>query len=247
MTRFADAGPPGTWLRMMRTAVEAGCAGAATLEAAAQGTVKAIYEQFQESMVLVRLFVTIPFAGLPPEVQAAANEMAASAAQATAGHTPVLTLLGTYGDEESWRDRRRSRGHVGIPLVSSTFISAIPMLARLLEELGVDIEWFDSADLKTFVEAGLFKSGSFHVSDATSVVDARGRKVIAAQEFVQRHGVQTVFGAGAAFLGTPNMSALICFTREPLEPEVSQAALTAVSQFRAMTQGLVNAGKLIGS
>ena len=246
MTRFADAGPPGSWLRMMRVAVETGCAGVETLEAAAQGTVKAIYEQFQESMILARLFVTIPFGRLPPEIQAAANELAASAAQSTTGDTPVLALLGTYGDEESWRDRRRSRGHVGIPLVSSTFISAIPMLARLLEELGVDIEWFDSADLKTFVEAGLFKSGSFHVSDATSVVDTQGRKVIAAQEFVLRHGVRTVFGAGAAFLGTPNMSALICFTRESLEPEVSQAALTAVSQFRAMTQGLVNSGKLIG-
>jgi len=242
MARFAEAGHPGNWMRMMRVAVEQGCGEARTLEAAAQGTVKGIYEQFIESLVLVRLFATIPYGDLPPAIQVSARDLAA---QPLADSTPVLTLLGTYGTEELWRDRRGSRGHAGVPLVSAAFISSIPMMARVLEELGVDLKTFDAADRQPFVEAGLFKSGAFHVPDATTTTDARGRKIITAQDFVQRHQVGTVFGAGVAFLGTTTMATLICFTRDQLDAEVSQAALTALSQFRALTQPLVNGRKLL--
>jgi hypothetical protein len=235
MSRFAEAGHFAVWMKGMRSAVEAGCAHAPTLEAAAQATVHAIFDGFSDSTVLVRLFATIPAEDLPPDVQAAADKLATIEPA-----TPVLALLGTYGTETEWRDRHQSRGHAGIPLASSAFVSAIPMIARVLEELGTDLKSFDVVDRQPFVEAGLFKSGCFHVPDAGSAVDTRGRKVISAQDFVQRFGVVTVFGAGAAYLGTPLATTLICFTRDALEVEVGQAALTALSQFRALTQRLVN-------
>ena len=109
MTRFADAGHPGTWMQMMRSAVEAGCASAPSLEAAAQATASAIHEAFRESTVLVRLFATIPAGDLPPDVRAAATQLAAPSGYALVPETPVLALLGTAGVEESWRDRRRSK------------------------------------------------------------------------------------------------------------------------------------------
>jgi len=235
MSRFAEEGHFTLWMKGMREAVEAGCGHAPTLEAAAQASAHALFEGFADSAVLVRLFAILPAGDLPADVLARAEKLAPCAPT-----TPVLTLLGTYGVEAEWRDRRQSRGHAGIPLVSSAFVSAIPMLARVLEELGVDLKGLDAADQSVRVEAGLFKSGCFHVPDAGTAEDSKGLKVISAQEFVQRHGVVTVFGAGAAYLGTRITNTLICFTREALAPEVGQAALTALSQFRALTQRLVN-------
>ncbi|HYV49888.1 MAG TPA: hypothetical protein VFA20_33765 [Myxococcaceae bacterium] len=223
------------WMKGMRAAVEAGCAHAPSLESASQASAHAIFDGFTESAVLVRLFVTLPASDLPAGVRAEAEKLAACAPT-----TPVLTLLGTYGLEVEWRDRRQSRGHAAIPLVSSAFVSAIPMMARVLEELGADLKGFDVADRQRYVEPGLFKSGCFHVPDAAHAVDVKGRKVISAQDFVQRHGVRTVFGAGASYLGTSLTTTLICFTRDDLKAEVGQAALTALSQFRALTQKLVN-------
>lgn len=235
MSRFGEVGHFTEWMKGMRSAVDAGCAHAPTLEAAAQAVAHAIFDGFSESAVLVRLFVTLPAGELPASVRAEAEKVAPCAPT-----TPVLTLLGSYGAEPEWRDRRQSKTHAAIPLVSSAFVSAMPMLARVLEEAGVDLEGFDVAGRQPFVEAGLFKSGCFHVPDAASAVDTKGRQVISAQDFVQRYGVVTVFGAAAAYLGTPLASTLICFTRDALDAEVGQAALTALSQFRALTQRLVN-------
>src|SRR6185295_13366157 len=122
------------WMKGMRAAVEAGCAHAPSLESASQASAHAIFDGFAESAVLVRLFVTLPASDLPAGIRAEAEKLAACAPT-----TPVLTLLGTYGLEVEWRDRRQSRGHAAIPLVSSAFVSAIPMMARVLEELGADL------------------------------------------------------------------------------------------------------------
>ena len=40
----------------------------------------------------------------------------------------------------------KSKEHMGIPLISSAFVGAIPMISRLLKELGVPLDWIDSHD-----------------------------------------------------------------------------------------------------
>ncbi len=63
----------------------------------------------------------------------------------------VLSLLGTRGEDMRWNDRRNSQGHVGIPLVSADFIDAIPMMSRLLKELGLDLNWIASDDTESIM------------------------------------------------------------------------------------------------
>ena len=53
------------------------------------------------------------------------------------------------------------RGSWAFPLISSEFVGAIPMISRLLKELGVPLDWVDSHDSsmieKTMARsAGLF-------------------------------------------------------------------------------------------
>lgn len=235
MSRFGEVGHFTEWMKEMRSAVEAGCAHAPTLEAAAQASAHAIFDGSSDSAVLVRLFAILPAGDLPADVRAQAEKAATCLPT-----TRVLALLGTYGTEAGWRDRRQSRGHAAIPLASSSFMSAIPMMARVLEDQTVDLGALNAADRQRYVETGLFMSGCFHVPDARTAEDSKGRRVISDQDFVQRYGVITVFGAGVAYLGTRLTTTLMCFTRDALDAEVGQAALTALSQFRALTQRLVN-------
>lgn len=62
---------------------------------------EAIHTSFSESVVLERVYVTVPFHDLPPALRTFVNELAGSvgAAEALRGTTPVLTLFGTHGQE----------------------------------------------------------------------------------------------------------------------------------------------------
>ena len=120
------------------TRVEPGLREASCLEQAAQHLVDEVYQQYEESLVLSRVFLTVPFDALPPRNRRFVERLAgdAGAADGLGVATPVLSLVGTRGEEAEWNDRRLSRGHVGIPLISSAFVGEVPMIARLLRSWG---------------------------------------------------------------------------------------------------------------
>ena len=137
-----------------------------SLEHAAQELVTELHTQFDESVVLARVFVTVPFGELPPCNKDFVRRLAESAGSASQlkDDTPVFSLIRSHGQVADWNDRRRSKGHVGIPLISSAFVDAVPMISGLLKELGVPIEWVDSHDSQVIVQtigsaAGLFFRG----------------------------------------------------------------------------------------
>ena len=103
-----------------------------SIEAAAQAVAEALHTQFEESVVLARVYLTSPFDALPQTNKDFVQKLveSAGAADDLKGATPVLSLIGTYGQEAEWCDRRNSKGHVGIPLISSAFVGAIPMISR---------------------------------------------------------------------------------------------------------------------
>ncbi len=85
------------------------------LEEAAQEIVTALHTQFDESVVRARVFVTVPFDSLPKANKEFVRKLAeAGTASELKPGTPVLSLIGTHGQEGDWNDRRKSKGHVGI-------------------------------------------------------------------------------------------------------------------------------------
>ncbi len=200
--------------------------GTRSVEEVAQRSIDILYEHFSDSVVLARLFATVPFGVLPERNKQIVRDLAKSANVEPLLHdsTLVLSLLGTRGVEPKWNSRRDSAGHVGIPLVSSAFISSIPMVSRLLTQLGADIGWFEKADCGIVSDKGLSRFGGlFYVNDAGAETDRQGRKVIAAQDFVRTHNVKTVFGFGGGMLVGCNFLVTICFCRsiiprEDIEP-----------------------------
>lgn len=221
------------------TSVESTVQSASTLEAAAQGLAKAFHTQFDESVVIARMFVTVPFGNLPADNQEFVRNLAegAGAADDLKPETPVLSLIGTHGGEQSWQDRCTSEGHVGIPLISSAFVGAIPMIARLLKELGVPLEWVDRHDSEMIIRTMGHSAGLFFVDDASDATDHQGRKIIAAQDFVAEHGVKSVFGAGGAY---PNgqIIVLVVFCRDSFARVDAERFLSVTNLFMSQTAAL---------
>lgn len=205
-----------------------------------------IYDTFRDSVVLARFFATIPLRKLPEENRRFASDLAAArnASGQLREETLVLSLLGTAGDKPEWNDRRSSVGHVGIPLISSDFIETIPMIARLLKDMGVSLSGMSGSapgiETRTFGKLG----GLFYVEDAGTAVDQSGRKIISAQDFVEEHGIKTVFGTAGLFFMAKMFVTLIVFTRHTISRDMARNFMPIGGVVTALTSGLVNRGML---
>ena len=217
-------------------------------EQAAQELSAAFYSKFSESVVLARVFLSVFFDTLPQANQNFVRNLAQSAEGTSdlKNSTPVLSLIGTSGQEPDWNDRRKSEGHIGIPLISSSFVGEIPMISRLLRELGVPIEWIDSHDSEIIRKAVGDSSGLFFVDDAATAKDHEGRNIIVAQNFVSAHGVKSVFGGGEAY-ANGQMFVFVVFCRDAFSRETAEQFSSLTGLFKGSTAALVQAEKIFAS
>ena len=219
--------------------------GAGRLEEAAQELAAAIHNTFEESVTIARVFVTVPFGSLPEANQSFVRSLAesAGAAEDLKDTVPVLSLIGSHGEEDSWKDRRQSQGHVGIPLLSSAFVGAIPMISRLLKELGVPLEWVDKHDSEMIIRTMGHSAGLFFVDEAGDAEDNEGRKIIAAQDFVSQYGVRSVFGTGGAYPGG-QIVVLVVFCRDAFARATAERFLSLTNLFVSQTSALADPEKV---
>lgn len=217
---------------------------ATVLEEAAQELASALHTKFDESVVIARVFLTVPFTALPRTNEAFVRKLAESAGAAAVlkPTTPVLSLIGTHGQEADWNDRRNSKGHMGIPLISSAFVGAIPMISRLLRELGVPLDWVDTHDTEIVKKAMGGSAGLFFVENAAEATDHQGRNIIAAQDFVSAYNVKSVLGVGGAFGG--QMLVVVMFCRDVLSRATAELFLALMDLFRNKTTSLAGATKI---
>ncbi len=213
--------------------------GFGSLEQAAQEFTDRLYRRFNDSIALTRLFATVPFAYLPEPNQEFVRKLASNKkiTPLILPETAVLSLIGTSGDKPSWNDPRSSSGHVGIPLASTEFISTIPMMSRLLEELGMDLGWFglkDSGPGIAWTQMSNF-SGLFYVEDAATATDTSGRMIISDQSFVNGNGIKTVFGMGGAFPMNNTVLVAIFFTREKIRKSQAERFSMLLNAFKTST------------
>jgi hypothetical protein len=204
-----------------------------TLEDAAQHFVSGIYNLFSKSVVLARVFATVEYGALPDSNKAFVENLvnANNVGNQLKDSTWVLSLMGTDGRKEAWKDRTLSQGHVGIPLISSKFIGAIPMMSRLLKQLGLGLDWIDEGDVEFVKQTLGGMSGVFYVPEAANEMDHQGRKVIAAQDFVTLYDIKTVFGFGSGYFGSDTFYVAIIFCDEVIPKETVSQFTSALSFF----------------
>jgi hypothetical protein len=232
-------------LEALWAALEPSFVEARSLEEAAWLFTSALYERFASSVVLARVFATVELHQLPEEDRAFVERFAVSAGgiEKLTDATPVLSLLASRGAEEAWNDRRRSRDHLGVPLLSERFVAEIPMISRLLNEIGFAPAWRGSES--GFVTKTLANvNGVFYVGDARTAVDDRDRNIIPATAFVQRYGVRTVFGFGGSYLGRHMFVSAIVFCRTEIARSQAMRFIPLIGSFKAATTRLVNRGAI---
>ncbi len=231
VTTFAEA----TWdeIDALRTRITN--APANSVADSAQGFASAFAETFS-TVALVRVFMVVPFAKLPARDQAFALALVGNDPRVNP-ETLTLSLLGTRGVEAAFDARHLSRAHLAIPLVDRAFVASAPMIATLLAHLEVDLSALDQGKAIATRRMLGGENGRFYVPDALAAVDDTGRPIIPARDFVERHGVRTVFGMGGAYLdGT--LAIAIVFTREQLDALVVDRYPSFIGTFKIATMRL---------
>lgn len=207
-----------------------------TLELAARRFASGFADTFP-SVVLVRVFLVVPFGALP----AAERALIAGDPRLT-DQTPVLALLATRGREPAWNDRTRSAGHRAIPLLDAATVHGAPMIARLLADLEVDVGrlWNEGA-IATRVMAG-GQNAMFFVADAQTARDELGRPIIQPAFATSAH-VGSVFGMGGTYIDGTLVIAIV-FTTEPMTRQHADRFGSFISSFKIATMSVQEAGTI---
>ena len=200
--------------------------GCECLEVAAEMVVRYLYDHCvgarngERACVLVRFYKTHPYGGLEPELQ----RFAAARLGAITPHDGMrcLTLLASAGDEDAWNSRHTSQAHKAIPLPSAEAVRSVPMVTRLIEELGLDLESVVTGAARPAHPGDTRTYDVFHVERAVG-----SPHIPAQREFVERYGIQSVVGFGG-LLRSGEMFAVILFSRVPI-PRVSAARFRTIA------------------
>ncbi|MBN2534298.1 MAG: hypothetical protein JXB88_15525 [Spirochaetales bacterium] len=209
-----------------------------SLEEKARVFVETFYNMFSESIVLLRLFITVPFAELPGRIQNKVSDLAQSASLKIDSDSQILTLFGTKGEVPDWNDRTKSNGHQGIPLATADFVSSIPMMSALLEQLGFNLGWIRGEPDIVAEHIGKM-AGTFYVPEANVTKDSKGRLIIAFQDFVKQYNIRSVFGIGGGYTIGGKFMVVICFLREYITRDIAIQFQGLANSFKAHTQQLI--------
>jgi two-component system, NtrC family, sensor kinase len=204
-------------------------AASTSMEAAARSIARYLHECLvdadgERACALVRLYKTCRLADLPDDLQDFARDLSPDVQD----RTPCLTLLGTAGDLPDWNDRRRSRDHRAIPLLSEEAVQQSPMIAGLIQELGLELR-------AVVAPATTRRNANLHHRDydVFFVPDAVGSPLVPAQdEFVLPHGIRSVVGCGGV-LPSGDLFALIVFSRLLLREETADLFRTLALSVKA--------------
>jgi len=193
--------------------------GTASMEEAAELMVRHLYEGLRmgkngpPAAALVRFFKTHAYGALTPELREFADGL--SGGSSMDPETKCLTLLASAGEEPAWNSRHQSGGHRAIPLLSEEAVLRAPMIARLIQTLGLPV----SEVLNP--EPSLMRERAGQSFNVFFVRNAHGSPFIPAQEgFVIPFGIKSVIGLGG-LLPSGSLFAMILFLRLELSEETA--------------------------
>jgi signal transduction histidine kinase/DNA-binding NarL/FixJ family response regulator len=208
LTDMVDCGA-----RLRALAEEAG-----SMEEAAQRVVQFLYSTLASaeagpSCALIRCFITQPLSKLPRDLADEARGALVDSAY-TEASVRCLALMASAGMLPQWNDRRESKGHRVIPLESRAKVEGAPMIARLLSEMGLDLDVFLDTAKEFRLQSEEAGFGLFYVAAA------EGSPFVPAQEFVRELEVKSVMGFGG-WLPAGDIFAILLFTRIPVDIRVA--------------------------
>jgi hypothetical protein len=191
-------------------------AGARSMEEAAGRIIRYLYDHILDERgnrycTLVRLFKTHRYDHLEPELARVARS---AGGPEPAPETRCLVLLATAGQEPAWNSRHTSAGHRAIPLTTQEVVAQSPMIARLIQQFGLDVQALVNAESQLLMDPAPRTYNLFHVAEAS------GSPYVPAQEtFVKPYGVRSVVGFGGPL--PRDLFAVILFSRVAIDAETA--------------------------
>ncbi|MDY7005911.1 MAG: ATP-binding protein [Cyanobacteriota bacterium] len=182
-----------------------------TTEEVSNRIIKYLYENLiskdmkEKSCVLIRMFQTISYKKLSCELQEYASTLLNN--QSVTPDLKCLTLLSTAGEKPEWNLRQKSSGHKAIPLANKAAIAKIPMISRLIQQLGLEPSQVVETDLNLLADLEQKMYNVFYVADAL------GSPYIPAQKsFVIPFNIKSIIGFGG-LLPSGNMFVVLMFLK----------------------------------
>lgn len=215
---------------------------APSLQGEAELLLDALVQQAPRSTVLARVLVTRPYRELPRDAHAFADRLARAHGVRTRllPETPVLALLASRGKRPEWNDARASREHRAVPLTDPEFVRSMPMLARMLDDLGFPLDGLGPSPRRIGARLGDRSMGVFYVRDAAAPESA---SLIPARGFVAEHGIRSVFGLGSAYLDG-SVLILVVFSQNLVDRETALRLAPLAASLKQRTYALVAAGRV---
>ncbi|MBM4055107.1 MAG: PAS domain S-box protein [Planctomycetes bacterium] len=199
------------------------CSALSYVDDVAQEISKILYESFttdggKNPFALVRFFITCSHDQLPEDIRAYLQRKEQKNIFSP-GDT-YLTLMGTYGDREEWRNRKDSKNYQAFSLSDPQFHAKFPMISAVFRQIGIEILAGSQLDMSILIKERHKRLGFFCVENAV------GNKLIPKQsEFVEQFAIQSAFGFGGIY-PTGNAYIIIIFSREKVTKEYSRLFLS---------------------
>jgi len=193
---------------------------AASMEDACQQIADYLFTNFvdpttnDKACALVRIFKTHNFGELEAPLRRTVQETFFESAPSSM--MKCLTLFGTRGVLEAWDDRKRSGEHQAIPLPSAAFVSNFPMVAQVISQFGLDVEFVIQPDSRNILANVGKMFNVFHIGEAEG-----NQYLTDQQEFVKSHGVQSVLGVGGLF-PSGNLFVVLMFSRVAISRQIAE-------------------------
>ena len=188
----------------------------------------------------MRFYKTHDFGQLPILLRGFARN--AAGGEPIQPETKCLTLLATVGDRPEWNDRTRSLHHQAIPLLSEQMVMQSPMIASLIQQMGLQIR-----EVIAPGQGLLMEDANKRSYNVFYVPEAGGSPYIPAQQdFVAPHGIRSVIGFGG-MLPSQELFAVILFSKTAISAEAASLfksiALSVKGSLLPLARGTVFASK----
>jgi hypothetical protein len=155
--------------------------------------------------VLVRFYKTSAYHELDSSLKAFAR--AKLSAMEPTDEMRVLTLVASAGIEPEWNDPKLSLAHRAIPLPSVEIVEQAPMIAGLIEALGLEIADIVMPSVSLMRDTAGKSYNVFHVEHAPE-----SALIPAQAEFVRPYGIRSVIGFGG-LLPSGELFAIVMFSK----------------------------------
>lgn len=230
---------------VLRRELDQACGSTRCLADFAQAACRSVHERAEGRIGLLRCFLVGRLSEQPAGNQAVAREWMRRQDQTSALQptTPTLALIGSAGTDPGWNDRKRSIGHMAIPLVSSRLIAHVPLVASLFEQLGVGLDWLEAPEAGAIREVGQRAERQFFVDDISKLlVGRREGKPVGGKRVLQSQ-LRCGFGSSSPYMTQDAFVIVVGFAERALDPRAASLATMLVRYVRAGTYRMVDAGR----